>query len=605
MMIRILIIVLLAGCQLQLIGKHITASTFTNDGKYFVTGSSNGIISLFKANAPNTELKQLDLNRKIEHLKFDIEGKYLLAINKKSIKIIKCEVDSLQQITSWKEDTVYQIKNPIFSIASSNHSTVSSNKILLGHIGKASLWELKKGRLTNIDMLIYKKNRRVFASSFSSDNDLVALGGGDNMIQLFNWNNAKRKYEKRKNLEGHLRKISALKFIGTEKILSGDFGGNLLLHDVNSNDFIRYPKKHKARLLEIYISEDWTKTISVDKERIAHWNVEGNTILAKNIEKASEIVSLSYSSDYENEYLILGKKNDGIHNIKKYKTARTKGLPSKPINDDNRIKSEKDISQSKDSTLLHSYALIFAIDDYKEWNNLTLSVAHANELKKTLEQYNFQVELVKSPDKATINHKIRAYIDSFKTSFPRNSQLLICFSGHGTKDDILEQGYFIPSDAKKDSYETYMRFSNLRDDINKIPCNNKLLIIDACHSHFFNEVEFVNTKGPNNNGFPLKSHHSKDSTKTLEDRIFNYRISKHGSVITATKDVLDEKNSLTSRIDNYLSQNLARKKVGVVQLNHFYEHFKNDNPDTSPKIRKLNNNEPTGKFFFIPENYFK
>lgn len=60
--------------------------------------------------------------------------------------------------------------------------------------------------------------------------------------------------------------------------------------------------------------------------------------------------------------------------------------------------------------------------------------------------------------------------------------LILYYSGHGTYDDFLEQGYWIPADAELDDYAKYISNSTIRDFLNGIPTHHTFLLSDSCFS---------------------------------------------------------------------------------------------------------------------------
>lgn len=62
------------------------------------------------------------------------------------------------------------------------------------------------------------------------------------------------------------------------------------------------------------------------------------------------------------------------------------------------------------------------------------------------------------------------------------TNLILYYSGHGIYDDFLDQGYWIPADAKLDDYSKYVSNSTIRDFLNSIRTHHTFLISDSCFS---------------------------------------------------------------------------------------------------------------------------
>lgn len=130
------------------------------------------------------------------------------------------------------------------------------------------------------------------------------------------------------------------------------------------------------------------------------------------------------------------------------------------------------------------YALVIAVQDYKDPNILDLDnpIADARSLVTELEtDYNFKKENVtflQNPDRTTI---IETF-DGLTTRINETDNLLIFYAGHGIWDESIEQGYWLPSDAKKSSKAAWLSNGTIRDYIRAIDSKHTLLITDACFS---------------------------------------------------------------------------------------------------------------------------
>ena len=134
------------------------------------------------------------------------------------------------------------------------------------------------------------------------------------------------------------------------------------------------------------------------------------------------------------------------------------------------------------------YALIFAVNDYQEWGDLTNPVYDAKAVEEELrEYYGFETELVLNPDKREVLTKVREYAGK---SYQTKDQLLIFFAGHGKFDEITRMGYLATVDSKlsDDVSDSYISHSAYRDYINNIPCEHILVVIDACFGGTFDQA---------------------------------------------------------------------------------------------------------------------
>jgi len=72
--------------------------------------------------------------------------------------------------------------------------------------------------------------------------------------------------------------------------------------------------------------------------------------------------------------------------------------------------------------------------------------------------------------------------DALTASVEPNDNFLVFYAGHGIWDEQIEQGYWLPSDAKKSSKAAWLSNGTIRDYIRAIDSKHTLLITDACFS---------------------------------------------------------------------------------------------------------------------------
>ena len=128
------------------------------------------------------------------------------------------------------------------------------------------------------------------------------------------------------------------------------------------------------------------------------------------------------------------------------------------------------------------HALIIAVENYQDmsFRDLEKPIADATELQTVLtKNYSFEpadVTLLKNPTKEMIINKL-AYLQE---RLGPNDNLLVYYSGHGIVKN--EVGYWLPSDAAKDSRMAWLSNAELRDYMNGMKAKHTLIIADACFS---------------------------------------------------------------------------------------------------------------------------
>ena len=130
------------------------------------------------------------------------------------------------------------------------------------------------------------------------------------------------------------------------------------------------------------------------------------------------------------------------------------------------------------------HGLFIAVQDYSDESVVDLNqpVDDAKALMSELRsEYNFAEEdmiLLTNPDRATI---IETF-DHLTQKVKENDNFLIFYAGHGIWDEDIEQGYWLPSDAKKSSKAAWLSNGTIRDYIRAIDSKHTLMITDACFS---------------------------------------------------------------------------------------------------------------------------
>jgi serine/threonine protein kinase len=125
------------------------------------------------------------------------------------------------------------------------------------------------------------------------------------------------------------------------------------------------------------------------------------------------------------------------------------------------------------------YAVLFATARYEDprWPQLKTPARDASQIAGELRTiYGFSVEQIEDPSVAEIRRQIRRLAER---KYEDGDQLLLMFSGHGDKDEALKEGWVIARDSRTDDRQSAYPYSELREDIDRIPCRHILLILDV------------------------------------------------------------------------------------------------------------------------------
>ena len=138
------------------------------------------------------------------------------------------------------------------------------------------------------------------------------------------------------------------------------------------------------------------------------------------------------------------------------------------------------------------YVLLFATDEYDNWNDLVNPIDDARSLVKILsEKYGFETELVENPNTDDVFNKLRDYAER---KFKPQDQLMVFFAGHGYFDDAFGEGFVVAKNSmQNDKAKTsYISHSRLRQIINNIPSEHVLLTMDVCFGGTFDPMIAAN-----------------------------------------------------------------------------------------------------------------
>ncbi|HUR30239.1 MAG TPA: caspase family protein, partial [Saprospiraceae bacterium] len=131
-----------------------------------------------------------------------------------------------------------------------------------------------------------------------------------------------------------------------------------------------------------------------------------------------------------------------------------------------------------------NYLIIIGIDKYQYWKPLNNAVKDVRDIALLLtERYQFEPKHVITliDDQAT-EDSIRQHLLDIKRNITKEDNLVVFFSGHGYYDVDLDEGYWVPANARKDSPSDYISNSDVLKWIRAIKTHHTLVIVDSCFS---------------------------------------------------------------------------------------------------------------------------
>ncbi|MBN2632725.1 MAG: caspase family protein [Bacteroidales bacterium] len=156
-----------------------------------------------------------------------------------------------------------------------------------------------------------------------------------------------------------------------------------------------------------------------------------------------------------------------------------------------RLSSKPEIIESQDALTITDalrdndvkfYALIIGINNYSDPGIMDLDKPiHDAELFYDVltKRYTFDTANVSLIRNATYAEIVEA-LDHYGREIKPEDNFLIFFAGHGVWEMESDNGFWLPSDASKNSKVAWFRNSTLRDYLREIRSKHTLLISDAC-----------------------------------------------------------------------------------------------------------------------------
>lgn len=142
------------------------------------------------------------------------------------------------------------------------------------------------------------------------------------------------------------------------------------------------------------------------------------------------------------------------------------------------------VDQSKSISSGKYHAIIISENNYldEKFPDLIEPKNDADNLMSLLvSKYLFKSEdIIRLIDPTRAN--ILDAIDQKRKTLSLDDNLIIFYAGHGYWDEVLKMGYWLPSDAKKDSKSNWVSNTDLSLYLSAFESNHVLLVADACFS---------------------------------------------------------------------------------------------------------------------------
>jgi hypothetical protein len=232
-----------------------------------------------------------------------------------------------------------------------------------------------------------------------------------------------------------------------------------------------------------------------------------------------------------------------------------------------------------------NFLFVVGINEYEHWHKLNNAVKDATDITSTLMSlYSFDfanVTMLKNEQatRSNIYKSLRSLIEQIT---PQDN-LVIYYSGHGHFDELLNEGYWVPVDAKLGSSGDYLSNSDLLKIIGTINSQHTFLVADACFSG------------------SLFSDSKRGYTENVEKFKSRWGLAS-GRLEVVSDGSLNENSPFTATVIEFLKNN-QKEKFAVSELIQYVKEKVSEKANQTPLGNPLKGaGDEGGEFVFYKKN---
>lgn len=125
------------------------------------------------------------------------------------------------------------------------------------------------------------------------------------------------------------------------------------------------------------------------------------------------------------------------------------------------------------------FALVIGINSYPKLTRLETAINDARSVAKALEgDYGFSVATLIDADRKSIIEALSQY----RHSLGERDNLLIYYAGHGFLDEESSRGYWLPTDADRNSPANWISTADITDSLKAMKAKHVMVVADSCYS---------------------------------------------------------------------------------------------------------------------------
>ncbi|MDH3600327.1 MAG: caspase family protein, partial [Candidatus Tectomicrobia bacterium] len=175
---------------------------------------------------------------------------------------------------------------------------------------------------------------------------------------------------------------------------------------------------------------------------------------------------------------------------------------------DNMLSAERMIKRYKVGKY---YAMIVGNNNYQHLPKLETAVKDATEVDKILKAtYGFETELLLN---ATRSDMLSTLSRLRRNMLPEDN-LLVYYAGHGVFEEVAQEAYWLPVDAKEDDVANWIIADSITSEMKRNPARHVLIVADSCYSGTLTRAADVNLSSRRGREYFLKKMF-KQPSRTL------------------------------------------------------------------------------------------
>jgi ribosomal protein L22 len=235
------------------------------------------------------------------------------------------------------------------------------------------------------------------------------------------------------------------------------------------------------------------------------------------------------------------------------------------------------------------YAIIIGINSYKNGiDELKTPVNDAKEVAKVL-QNSYGFETILLTDSSATKDSILETIENIAKKTKANDQMIIYYGGHGYFEKQTNTSYWLPSDAKSNSYVKGIKSKDITDLLKMSPSKQVLVVADSCYSGTMERNTNISWNSMNETRANFLKKQLREPSRILLSSGGNEPVSDG-----------NEKHSVFAGFFLKKLQNFDKNVFTAEELYGSYKESVSGNSDQTPEYKTIGaSGHESGDFVFV------